>query len=117
MSVSDIVKSHFESLAVTTFEVPEWKDESGNPTIFYCEPLTVEEKNKLIHKHSDPQDLNLLIDLMVMKLLIKDEKGELVKAFTIEDKLVLKRKVTYQLADKIGAKILLDASLGVAEKK
>ena len=45
MSVIDRVKSHFETLKTITIEVEEWKDEHGNPSVFYSEPLTLEEKN------------------------------------------------------------------------
>ena len=45
MSVIDRVKSHFETLQTLIIEVPEWKDEAGNPSVFYSEPLTLEEKN------------------------------------------------------------------------
>ena len=47
MKVIDRVKTHFESLATLTIEVEEWKDENGKPSIFYSEPLTLEEKNNL----------------------------------------------------------------------
>ena len=50
MSVIDRVKSHFETLQTITIEVPEWKDEAGNPSIFYSEPLTLEEKNIIFKK-------------------------------------------------------------------
>ena len=45
MSVIDRVKSHFETLQTLIIEVPEWKDDQGNPSLFYSEPLTLEEKN------------------------------------------------------------------------
>ena len=45
MSVIDRVKSHFETLKTITIEVPQWKDEHGNASLFYSEPLTLEEKN------------------------------------------------------------------------
>jgi len=44
MSVIDRVKTHFETLQTITIEVPEWKDEHGNPSVFYSEPLTLEQK-------------------------------------------------------------------------
>ena len=34
MSVIDRVKSHFETLKTSTIEVPEWKDENGNSSVF-----------------------------------------------------------------------------------
>ena len=33
MSILDRAKSHFENKGVKRIEVPEWKDENGNPTI------------------------------------------------------------------------------------
>ena len=50
MSVIDRVKSHFESLKTITIEVDEWKDEHGNASIFYSEPLTLEEKNTIFKR-------------------------------------------------------------------
>jgi hypothetical protein len=50
MSVIDRVKSHFETLKTLTIEVEEWKDEHGNPSVFYSEPLTLEEKNIIFKK-------------------------------------------------------------------
>ena len=58
MSVIDRVKSHFETLKTITIEVEEWKDEHGNPSVFYSEPLTLEEKNIIFKK-------NLTKDLFV----------------------------------------------------
>ena len=72
MSVIDRVKSHFETLQTTVIEVPEWKDEAGNPSVFYSEPLTLEEKNIIFKKSNNFQDLNVLVDLIVMKLKIKE---------------------------------------------
>jgi len=55
MSVIDRVKTHFESLQTITIEVEEWKDEHGKPSIFYSEPLTLEEKNIIFKKSSNFQ--------------------------------------------------------------
>jgi len=45
MLIIDRVKSHFETLKTITIEVEQWKDEHGNASVFYSEPLTLEEKN------------------------------------------------------------------------
>ena len=90
MSVIDRVKTHFETLKTITIEVNEWKDENGNPSIFYSEPLTLEEKNIIFKKSSNFQDLTVLVDLLVMKLQVKNDKGEMIKAFEPFDKLALK---------------------------
>jgi|TARA_B100000035_G_scaffold276314_1_gene253882 hypothetical protein len=117
MSVIDRVKSHFESLQTITIEVEEWKDEHGNPSMFYSEPLTLEEKNIIFKKSSNFSDLTVLVDLLIMKLLVKDEKGELKKAFKPEDKFALRKKADSNVVATIANKILLDTSYEEAEKK
>ena len=117
MSVIDRVKSHFETLQTITIEVPEWKDEAGNPSIFYSEPLTLEEKNIIFKKSNNFQDLTVLVDLLIMKLQVKDEKGNLKKAFKLEDKFELRRNSDSNVIATISNKILLDTSFEDAEKK
>ena len=85
MSVIDRVKTHFETLKTITIEVEEWKDEHGNPSVFYSEPLTLEEKNIIFKKSNNFQDLNVLVDLLIMKLQVKNDKGEVLdKAYAAE---------------------------------
>lgn len=117
MSVIDRVKSHFETLQTLTIEVEEWKDENGNPSIFYSEPLTLEEKNIIFKKSSNFQDLTVLVDLIIMKLKIKDEKGDLVKAFKPEDKFTLRKSADSNIISDVANKILLDTNYEEAEKK
>ena len=117
MSVIDRVKSHFEGLQTLTIEVEEWKDEHGNPSVFYSEPLTLEEKNTIFKKSSNFSDLTVLVDLLIMKLLVKDDKGQLKKAFELEDRFALKRKADSNVVATIANKILLDTSFEEAQKK
>jgi hypothetical protein len=117
MLVIDRVKTHFESLQTLTIEVEEWKDEHGNPSVFFSEPLTLEEKNIIFRKSSNFSDLTVLVDLIIMKLMIKDEKGELKKAFKPEDKFALRKKADSNIVANISNKILLDTSYEEAEKK
>jgi len=117
MSVIDRVKSHFETLQTLTIEVEEWKDEHGNPSVFYSEPLTLEEKNTIFKKSNNFQDLTVLIDLLIMKLKIKNEKGELINAFDPFDKISLKKKADSNVIANIANKILLDTNYEEAEKK
>ena len=67
MSVIDIAKSHFESLGVQSIEVPEWKDEHGNPTVLYWNPINLSEKNTLFKKSDNLNDVSILADIVVMK--------------------------------------------------
>ena len=117
MSVIDRVKSHFESLQTITIEVEEWKDEHGNPSIFYSEPLTLEEKNIIFKKSSNFQDLNVLVDLLIMKLKVKNDKGDLVKAFQLEDKFPLRKRADSNVIATVANRILVDTNYEEAEKK
>ena len=117
MSVIDRVKTHFETLKTITIEVPEWKDETDNASIFYSEPLTLEEKNKIFQKSNNFQDLTVLVDLLIMKLQVKNEKGELKKAFQLEDKFALRKKADSNVIAKIANQILADTQYEEAEKK
>jgi len=117
MSVIDRVKTHFETLKTITIEVEEWKDENGNASVFYSEPLTLEEKNVIFKKSNNFQDLTVLVDLLVMKLMVKDDKGEMKKAFEVEDKFALRKKADSNVIATIANKILLDTNYEDAEKK
>ena len=117
MSVIDRVKSHFETLKTITIEVEEWKDEHGNPSLFYSEPLTLEEKNTIFKKSNNFQDLTVLVDLLIMKLQVKNDKGEMIKAFEPFDKLALRKKADSNVIANIANKILLDTNYEDAEKK
>ena len=117
MSVIDRVKTHFENLRTITIEVDEWKDENGNPSVFYSEPLTLEEKNIIFKKSNNFQDLTVLVDLLIMKALIKDDKGEFQKAFKPEDKFALRKKADSNIIANVANRILADTSYEEAEKK
>ena len=117
MSVIDRVKTHFETLKTITIEVEEWKDEQGNPSIFYSEPLTLEEKNIIFKKSNNFQDLSVLVDLLIMKVKVKNEKGELINAFAPFDKISLKKKADSNVIALIANKILADTNVEDAEKK
>ena len=117
MSVIDRLKTHFETLKTITIEVEEWKDEQGNPSIFYSEPLTLEEKNIIFKKSNNFQDLSVLVDLLIMKVKVKNEKGELINAFDPFDKIALKKKADSNVIALIANKILADTNVEDAEKK
>jgi len=86
MSVIDIAKSHFENIGVQSMEVSEWKDENGKPVILYWNPITLLEKNRLLKKSDNLNDIAILADVLVMKALDKDGK----KVFKLEDKKKIK---------------------------
>ena len=117
MSVIDRVKTHFETLKTITIEVEQWKDEHGNASVFYSEPLTLEEKNIIFKKSNNFQDLTILVDLLIMKLQIKNDKGEMIKAFSPEDKFALRKKADSNVISNIANQILLDTNYEDAEKK
>ena len=117
MSVIDRVKTHFETLKTITIEVEEWKDDNGNASLFYSEPLTLEEKNTIFKKSNNFQDLTVLVDLLIMKLKVKDDKGEMKKAFEVEDKFALRKKADSNVIATIANRILADTQYEDAEKK
>ena len=117
MSVIDRVKTHFDTLKTITIEVDEWKDDDGKPSVFYSEPLTLEEKNKIFQKSNNFQDLTVLVDLLIMKLQVKNDKGEMIKAFQVEDKFALRKKADSNVIATVANKILLDTNYEEAEKK
>jgi len=117
MSIIDRVKSHFETLKTITIEVEQWKDEHGNASIFYSEPLTLEEKNIIFKKSNNFQDLTILVDLLIMKLQVKNDKGEMIKAFDVNDKFALRKKADSNVIATIANQILVDTSFEEAEKK
>jgi hypothetical protein len=117
MSVIDRVKTHFETLKTIKIEVEEWKDEHGNPSVFYSEPLTLEEKNIIFKKSNNFQDLTVLVDLLIMKLRVKNDKGEMKKAFEPEDKFSLRKKADSNVIAIIANRILADTNYEDAEKK
>ena len=117
MSVIDRVKTHFETLKTITIEVEEWKDEHGNASVFYSEPLTLEEKNVIFKKSNNFQDLTVLVDLLIMKLRVKNDKGEMKKAFEPEDKFSLRKKADSNVIATIANRILADTQYEEAEKK
>jgi hypothetical protein len=102
MSVLDIAKSHFENLGVQSIEVPEWKDENGNPSIIYWNPITLSEKNKLFKKSDNMLDAGILADILVMKALDKDGN----KLFKAEDKLVLMHKVDSDILSRVATSMV-----------
>ena len=117
MSIIDRVKSHFETLKTITIEVEQWKDEHGNASIFYSEPLTLEEKNIIFKKSNNFQDLTILVDLLIMKLQVKNDKGEMIKAFDVNDKFALRKKADSNVISNIANQILSDSNYEEAEKK
>ena len=66
MKLIDRAKSHFESLGIQSIEIAEWKDEAGNPSVIYWNPITLSEKNKLFKKSDNLNDVGILADIIVM---------------------------------------------------
>ena len=97
MKFIDRAKSHFESLGVQHIEIEEWKDEAGNPSVIYWNPINLSEKNKLFRKSDNLNDVSILADILIMKSLDKDGN----KLFTLEDKIGLMHKVDPDVLSKV----------------
>ena len=102
MKIIDRAKSHFESLGVQHIEVPEWKDEAGNPSIIYWNPINLSEKNKLFRKSDNLNDVSILADILIMKSLDKDGN----KLFTLEDKIALMHKVDSDVLSRVATEMV-----------
>ena len=102
MKFIDRAKSHFESLGVQHIEVPEWKDEAGNPSIIYWNPINLSEKNKLFRKSDNLNDVSILADILIMKSLDKDGK----KLFKLDDKMDLMTKVDSDVLSRIATSMV-----------
>ena len=102
MKFIDRAKSHFESLGVQHIEVPEWKDEAGNPSVIYWNPINLSEKNKLFRKSDNLNDVSILADILIMKSLDKDGN----KLFTLEDKIALMHKVDPDVLSRIATEMV-----------
>ena len=97
MKLIDRAKSHFESLGIQSIEIAEWKDEAGNPSVIYWNPITLSEKNKLFKKSDNLNDVGILADIIVMKAIDKDGN----KLFTLEDKLAVMHKTDSDVLSRI----------------
>ena len=102
MKLIDRAKSHFESLGIQSIEIAEWKDEAGNPSVIYWNPITLSEKNKLFKKSDNLNDVSILADILVMKAIDKDGN----KLFTLEDKLALMHKVDSDVLSRIATEMV-----------
>ena len=102
MKLIESAKSHFESLGVQHLEVEEWKDEAGNPSVIYWNPITLSEKNKLFKKSENLNDVSILADILVMKGLDKDGN----KLFTLEDKIALMHKVDSDVLSRVATEMV-----------
>ena len=102
MKLIDSAKSHFESLGIQSIEVEEWKDEAGNPSVIYWNPITLSEKNKLFKKSDNLNDVSILADIVVMKAIDKDGN----KLFTLEDKIGLMHKVDSDVLSRIATSMV-----------
>ena len=102
MKLIDSAKSHFESLGVQHIEVEEWKDESGNPSVIYWNPMNLSEKNKLFKKSDNLSDVSILADILIMKSLDKDGN----KLFTLEDKIALMHKVDSDVLSRVATEMV-----------
>lgn len=99
-AILEAAMRHYDDTGVKTVEVPEWRDDNGDPFVIYYKPMTMAEVRTLAKRHGamtlgDPE---IVVDLIIMKAL--DGQGE--KLFTIEHKLALMNKVEPSVLFRIG---------------
>tara|TARA_R110002096_G_scaffold434619_3_gene656916 strand:- start:1823 stop:2161 length:339 start_codon:yes stop_codon:yes gene_type:complete len=106
MSAIESAKAHFASLETQSFEVEEWKDESGKPLVIYYTPMTLHEKDRL-YKKSRGESLELMAYVLIFKAV--SETGE--PLFTMDDKHSLMNGVDPDVLAEAAAKLLNNASV------
>lgn len=111
MDILERAKLQFSNMEIRKIEVPEWKDDGGNPTIIYGAPFTLEERKSLM-KFSKGDDIEFLVRLVIMKALDENQKP----IFTIADRKALLNAVDPQvitrLANELSAAIDVDDMMG-----
>ena len=100
MSILDRAKAHFESQEVKRIEVPEWPDDSGQPTVIFSEPFTLSDR-KTLAKFAKDDDMEFIVRLVIMKSLTEDGQ----KVFDLSDKPVLMNKVDPTVITRIANQI------------
>ena len=100
MSILNRVTTHFDSYTTKRIEVPEWKDEKGQATIIFAEPLTLADR-KTLSKFAGDDDSEFIVRLIIMKA--TDSDGN--KMFDLGDKPVLMRKADPVIIARIAAQI------------
>ena len=106
MSILDRAKSHFETKGIKRIEVPEWKDEQGNPTILLSEPFTLDDQRKLL-KFAEDDGIDFIARLVIMKAMKEDGS----QAFSISDKPALMSKVDPSVIRRIADEISTSATV------
>ena len=95
------VKRHRDALGRKVIEVPEWKDDEGEPTVIYCKPITIFEMQRW-YKGISSDDISVLIDLIVTKAEDEDEK----KIFKLDDKSKLLRTGEFSVDSRIAGEMM-----------
>ena len=95
----DGIREHFNSLETQVIEVPEW-GLVGEKSI-YSRPFNMLEKQK-IFKGATNTDLDVLIDVIILKALTKD--GD--KMFNDTQKLAFRTKADTNIISDVATKIM-----------
>jgi hypothetical protein len=112
MSAIDNAKKHFDALETRIIEVPEWGEDSDNPLMIYCRPITLSETSKFM-KMAQDDDVQLLAYVIIYKAL--DEAGE--KLFTIADKKILLESVDRDVLIRVSSEMMNNVSQEEVKKK
>lgn len=99
-----------KAIGTRSIEVPEWKDENGQPVRIHWTPLTLSERERIFRG----SDLKLTSYADVLHLKALDAEGK--KMFDLEDKVVLSTAVESGVVQRIALEILRAPSLEDLEK-
>lgn len=106
MSILDRAVAHFDKQEIIEVEVPEWPDESGNPTVLYAKPMTLHDQ-KILSKFAKDSDLEFFVRTIIMKAMDRDGN----KVFDIADKITLMNRVDPTVILRIAGQITTPKSI------
>ena len=106
----DGIRDHFSQLDTQIIEVPEW-GLVGDKAI-YCKPFNMLEKQK-IFKGATNTDLDVLIDVIILKALTKD--GD--KMFNDTQKLAFRTKADTNIISDVATKIMGTGNVDIEDNK
>ena len=108
----DFVKDHFNDYQTRKIVVPEWKDENKKPLEIFVEPITLEQKKKILAK-TRIDEVEALAYALIW--LAKDKDGN--NHFTLEDKFTLMKKADPDVVARVAGDCMTVPTYEEAKKK
>lgn len=100
MSILDRAKAHFDEQGIKKIVIEEWRDDSGNPTVLYTKPVTMNDR-KAMRAAANGDEAEFMVRLVILKCELEDGT----KAFDLSDKPMLMKQVDPNIIQRIANKI------------